>query len=119
MCSCSPSRKLADLETKALWVRMSRKVLDSQDAGGCHHCGVQDVGITFGGFRQEWLVFCKVEGGGWRSWGWGPQAAQVKHCLGALYPEVHCKCSAHLSCLVLKAFASRARRTQGRDMQQE
>lgn len=28
-----------------------------------HHCGVQDVGLTFGDFRQEWLILCMGEGG--------------------------------------------------------
>lgn len=44
-----------------------------------HHCGVQDSRITFGDFRQEWLIFCRGEGG-WKAGhkSWGPQTAQAK-----------------------------------------
>lgn len=116
-----PHGELAVLEVVSVQLQPQQEIVELGDKGpvgedvaesvgqpGCwrHHCGVQDVGITFGDFRQEWLVFCRWRGAGWRSQGWGPQAAQVKHCLGAPHPEVHCKCSAHLSCLVLKAFAS-------------
>ena len=81
-----PHGELAVLEVVSVQLQPQQEIVELGDKGpvgedvaesvgqpGCwrHHCGVQDVGITFGDFRQEWLVFCRWRGAGWRSQGLG------------------------------------------------
>lgn len=125
----SPHGELAVLEVVGVQLQPQQEIVELRHEGPMgedaaesigqpgpwdHHRGVQDVGITFGDFRQEWLIFCRGEGGekaGHKTW--GPQMAQVKPCIVTWHPEVsHCKCSSYLPCLSFKALA---RRTQARE----
>lgn len=57
-----PQQEIVELGDKG---PVGEDVAESVGQPGCwrHHRGVQDIGITFGDFRQEWLVFCRVVGG--------------------------------------------------------
>lgn len=71
-----------------------------------HHCSVQDVGITFGDFGQEWLIFCRGEGGRKAVTRAGVPGWPRRSLHGYPAPRgQHCKCGSHLLCLVVKALA--------------
>lgn len=62
-----------------------------------HDRGVQGVGITFGDFRKERLIFCGGRGMESRSQELGSLIAQTEPCMVAQHWWVsHCKCCSHL-----------------------